>query len=134
MNNLYIPSSLNTPEVQFESEDLTFTFKGDSIIDANDKFYQNLEDFVNSLEQSKPLQLKFNFHFEKFCNNSKRKVLFFLQAVKIFAIKNKCRIIIDWYFDPENKQLSNLGENYEYMTGLRFHSIQPKSVSLENTF
>lgn len=127
MRSLHLKSTESTPEFKFEVEDSQLTVKGNSEGDQSDTFFSSLTEFVNVIEEGKPLRLKCSFEFSNLCRSSKRGLLFFLIRLKDLQRNCNTQLLIDWSYDESNDLVRSIGENLEYMVRLKMNFISNKN-------
>ncbi len=135
MEVLKIKGTNVSPEVNFDHIAMTFEMAGYSRPENVRDFFLPvlswLEEFVNELAQTKPSISKpiaFNFRMIYF-NSSSAKFLFDM-INRINAIhKMKVPVMINWYFDEEDEELKEAGEELSEMADFPFSYYEIKKTS-----
>lgn len=127
MKSLHLKSTEFTPEFKFEIEDSEMIIRGNSEGDNCIPFYTSITEFVNVIEEGKPLLLKCTFDFSNLCRASKRGLLFFLIRLKDLQMNCNTQLIIDWNYEESNDLVRSIGENLEYMVRLKMN-FNPQSI------
>lgn len=131
MRSLHLKPTEFTPEFKFEIEDSQLLVKGNSEGDQSETFYSSLTEFVNVIEEGKPLRLKCSFDYSNLCRSSKRGLLFFLIRLKDLQRNCNTQLLIDWKYDESNDLVRSIGENLEYMVRLKMNFIPQSGQAKE---
>jgi len=134
MEVLNIKGTNVSPEVNFDHKALTFEMAGYSRPENVRDFYMPilswLEQFVAEIITTKPSISKpvaFNFRMIYF-NSSSAKFLFDM-ITHINAIhKNNVPVMINWYFDEDDEELKEAGEELSEMADFPFSYYEVKKV------
>jgi hypothetical protein len=139
MESLYIQGTQNTPEFNFDIDNLFLAFSGHSKINKNSDFYQKITEYIEKVEKLKPTQLEIQFNLQTICRNSKRGILFFLLRIKEIQLDLNAKVTISWLFMSNNNLVKAIGEDLEYMIRIpiKLKSIKKDSyptLQLEESF
>lgn len=132
MEVLKIKGTNVSPEVLFDNKAMTFEMSGYSRPENVRDFYMPvlnwLEQFVTELTTTRPSISKpiaFNFKLIYF-NSSSAKFLFDM-ITHINAIhRNKFPVMINWYFDEDDEELKEAGEELSEMAEFPFSYYEVK--------
>ena len=123
MKSLRLESTKITPEFLFDVENLTLSLNGVSNIEEANSYYSTITNFIDDIEQGKPLRLSCVFNFDVLCRSSKRGLLFFLLRLKDLQTNCGTQLIIDWVCDPNDTLIKSIGLNLDYMVRLKINFI-----------
>ena len=121
MESIFIQGTENTPEFNFDVENLYIALTGHSKIKKNDVFYQELTEYIEEIEKIEPIRLEIEFNLNTICRNSKRGILFFLLRVKEIQMNINTEVKINWLYKPNNELVKAIGEDLEYMVMIPIH-------------
>ena len=110
MENIAIPAAKNKPEVLYLPESKTLELKGRSIPENAEEFYQQIKDWIAANREAiSSGGISLNVHLEYF-NTSSYKCL--LDLFKNFdAINTAGNIVINWYYDADDEDMLEAGED-----------------------
>ncbi|MBN1253360.1 MAG: DUF1987 domain-containing protein [Bacteroidales bacterium] len=120
MESLFINSTNQTPEINFNPESGTFYIEGKSLPDNPIDFYQPVFDWANKYFYSDevPLALTLNFKLEYYNTASSK------QIAKLFKLLEQSpaseNITIKWFYFEEDTDMLEAGERYEMLIKLDF--------------
>ena len=120
--SLHIEPTSITPACQLDFNNGVLDFKGRSSPCSSREFYspiiQNIEGAFNGGNNT----LTANFAFEYF-NTSSSKCLFDLLK-RLARYKNEgADVIINWFYEEEDEDMKEAGEDYEDILGVGFNYI-----------
>ncbi len=127
MNTLKIEATTFTPEINFDIENNTLSFLKVSKPANAIEFYKPVFEFLNYFEKSKVKskvinELVIDFKFDYF-NTATAKILYELLK-KIKNIQEQgVKIIINWYYHPEDEDLLEEGEIMSEALDLSFNFV-----------
>ena len=130
--NLYIEATALSPEIHFNPEKNIFYIKGNSAPeDVRALYYPVIEwikEFIDGIIEGEqkvinplnPLKIEADFNY---FNSSSAKFLFdiFLEIKRLSD--EGIPVIIDWYFDEEDSDMQEAGEDIAQLTGIKFNYI-----------
>ena len=67
MESIFIQGTENTPEFNFDVENLYIALTGHSKIKKNDVFYQELTEYIEEIEKIEPIRLEIEFNLNTIC-------------------------------------------------------------------
>jgi hypothetical protein len=132
METLSIEGSTVNPKVYFSPADRLLEISGYSRPENAREFYMNLiqwiDDYKNSIikdiednNPSEPITLKFNFIY---FNSSSAKFINDIMLVFSEIQKNNIPIKVYWYFDEDDDELKEAGEEFSEMANIPFHYVE----------
>lgn len=110
MNNLYIPASPTTPEIDFRFDEHTLSMRGESYPENASAFYADIIDAVRTyLKTCENINITVNVSLGYF-NSSSTTLLFSLfDALNMAAIADN-HVTLNWYYDEEDETILEFGE------------------------
>ena len=130
MESIFIQGTENTPEFNFDVENLYIALTGHSKIKKNYVFYQELTEYIEEIEKIEPIRLEIEFNLNTICRNSKRGILFFLLRVKEIQMNINTKVTINWLYKHNNDLVKVIGEDLEYMVMI---PIQLKPIEKDSS-
>ena len=123
MEPLFIEGSPKTPSIKFDVDLGLLEIKGRSIPENSIEFYKPLVDWLDEYAGS-PLKLtKVNVQLEYFNTSSSKCILDVFK--KLEAIHNaKNEVIINWYYEEDDEDMLEAGEDYESIIRVPFKMIE----------
>lgn len=131
MENLYIPRTDSTPEIDFKANDLLFEIIGLSKPEDVRKFYYPVIDWLKEFDNevisklTDENTLKLNIKLSYF-NSSSAKFLFDILDT-IGEYRNRIGVKIYWYFEEGDEDHKEAGEELSEMIELPFNYIAVRS-------
>lgn len=123
MERIFIEPTRITPLVNFDPEEGILEMKGRSSPENSIQFYQPIIDGLEAYLQSDKESFIANFAFEYF-NTSSSKCLFDLFK-KLTKINDSGKnLIINWYFEEDDEDMKEAGEDYCDLLDLDFNFIE----------
>jgi len=123
MEPISIEGTPKTPAVKFDAQEGIIEIKGRSIPENSIEFYKPL---VVWLEQyaSNPLELtKVNIQLEYFNTSSSKCILDVFKKLEAIH-KSKNKVIINWYYEEDDEDMLEAGEDYESIIRIPFKMIE----------
>ena len=130
MESIFIQGTENTPEFNFDVENLFIALTGHSKIKKTDGFYQKITEYIEKIEKIKPIRLEIEFNLNTICRNSKRGILFFLLRIKEVQMHLNTEVTINWLYKHNNDLVKVIGEDLEYMVMI---PIQLKPIEKDSS-
>lgn len=123
MEKIFIEPTRVTPLVNFDPEEGILEIKGRSSPENSILFYQRIIDGLDAFAQSEKDQFTASFSFEYF-NTSSSKCLFdvFKRLGRIG--ENGKSIIINWYYEEDDEDMMEAGEDYADLLDLEFNFLE----------
>lgn len=117
---LRIKPTAQTPFICYSDETATFEMKGRSIPEDVTGFYLPVMQWFNFTVQRKPPFMRVAFLLEYFNTHSSRILLEILRKLEKMQEAGS-KVEVDWYFEEEDDEMKDFGEDLEKMTGLPIH-------------
>jgi hypothetical protein len=127
--DLYIKESPTTPEVKFNFETGELEIKGVSIPEDTDEFYNPLlEALEDYLAKDNPEKITISFKLI-YVNTSTSAVLGkIIKLLEPEESENR-QVIVNWYYEMEDEDMKDLGEDFNSFTTLKFELIPCEEIS-----
>jgi hypothetical protein len=125
MGAYYLEATPKTPKLEFDPANELFVISGRSIPENSIEFYKPLLDWLEDYVKTPNSNTKFEVKLEYF-NTSSSKCL-----VEIFRKLEKIKedgkeISIDWYFDEEDEDMQESGEDFKQIIKVPVNMIEVK--------
>lgn len=127
MENILLDSSAKTPAINFDAKSGVLLLKGRSIPENSIEFYKPLNDWLD-LYGEKPLnETTIDMKLEYFNTSSSKCILDLLKRLeKINQAGSK--VSVNWYFESEDEDMEEAGENYQAIIKLPFKMIEVEEI------
>jgi hypothetical protein len=125
MEAYYLEATPKTPKLNFDPRENTFIISGRSIPENSIEFYRPLLDWLENYKHTTKKSINFEVRLEYF-NTSSSKCL-----VEIFRKLEKIQMeghdfTINWYYDEEDEDMQESGEDFKGIIKMPFQMIQNK--------
>ncbi len=118
-NNLYIPSSHNTPEIDFNLETGIFKICGKSVMEDVEAFFEPVIEWLEENIEKSAVPLRFIFNLEYFNIASSKRLLFILYLINDVHLRQK-EVSIEWIFNENDDDMKEVGEDFACMVNVPF--------------
>jgi hypothetical protein len=123
MESLSIEGTAKTPTVKFDAELGVIEIKGRSIPENSIEFYKPLVDWLDKYSKvAKPIT-KVNVQLEYFNTSSSKCILDVFKKLEGIHKANK-EVIINWYYEEDDEDMLEAGEDYESIIRVPFKMIE----------
>jgi len=123
MEPLNIEGTAKTPSVNFSAQEGLIEIKGRSIPENSIEFYKPLVDWLEEYSKSPAALTKVNIQLEYFNTSSSKCILdVFKKLEAIYKAKND--VIINWYYEEDDEDMLEAGEDYESIIRVPFKMIE----------
>ncbi len=128
MEKLFIEGTPKTPTVDFDSSTGKIVLKGRSIPENSIEFYRPMQDWLDEYSSTPADQTVVDIRLEYFNTSSSKCILDFFKSLE--AIKNggKTDVTVNWYFETDDEDMQEAGEDYEAIVGLQFTIIEVDEI------
>ncbi len=123
MESLIIEGTTKTPDVNFNAEKGILEVKGRSIPENSIEFYKPLVDWLEEYAQSPLSKTQVNVHLEYFNTSSSKCILDVFKKLETIH-KNKYDVQINWYYEEDDEDMLEAGEDYESIIRVPFKMIE----------
>lgn len=111
-----------TPFVQIDPDKGLLDFKGRSSPSASLEFYHPILTTIEQIFNGESDTITANFAFEYF-NTSSSKCLFDILKRLAKMRQEGAEVNVNWYYEEEDEDMKETGEDYEDVLGLEFNYI-----------
>jgi hypothetical protein len=123
MEPLLIEGTPKTPSIRFESEQGLIEIKGRSIPENSIEFYKPLVDWLEKYGEGPSSLTKVNIQLEYFNTSSSKCILDVFKKLESIH-KAKHEVIINWYYEEDDEDMLEAGEDYESIIRVPFKMIE----------
>jgi hypothetical protein len=123
MESLIIEGTTKTPDVNFNAEKGLLEVKGRSIPENSIEFYKPLVDWLEEYAQNPLAKSQVNVHLEYFNTSSSKCILDVFKKLEAIH-KNKYDVQINWYYEEDDEDMLEAGEDYESIIRVPFKMIE----------
>lgn len=123
MESLIIDGTTKTPDVNFNAEKGILEVKGRSIPENSIEFYKPLVDWLEEYAQGPLAKTQVNVHLEYFNTSSSKCILDVFKKLETIH-KNKYDVQINWYYEEDDEDMLEAGEDYESIIRVPFKMIE----------
>lgn len=123
MDSIFIEGTPKTPNVSFDGEKGALSLKGRSIPENSIEFYKPLVDWLDSYSGSPQPKTTCVIQLEYF-NTSSSKCLLDLFKKMESMNKNGNEIEINWYYEEDDEDMLEAGEDYQSIINVPFKMIE----------
>jgi hypothetical protein len=127
MENLVIDGSAKTPSIDFNSETGTLVLKGRSIPENSIEFYKPLNDWLDTYTSAPSENTTVEVCLEYFNTSSSKCILDFFKRLEKVN-QGSSAVHINWYFETDDEDMEEAGEDYEAIVGLPFKIIEVAEI------
>lgn len=125
MEAYYLEATPKTPKLDFNPESNTFVISGRSIPENSIEFYKPLLDWLEKYINNPKKSINFEVKLEYFnTSSSKCLVEIFRKFEKIHQAGHA--LTIEWYYDEEDEDMQESGEDFKDIIKVPFRMIQNK--------
>lgn len=123
MESISIEGTPKTPSVSFDASTGTIEIKGRSIPENSIEFYRPLVEWLEEYSKEPQKLTTVNIQLEYFNTSSSKCILDVFK--KLEAIKKaRNEVIINWYYEEDDEDMLEAGEDYESIIRIPFKMIE----------
>jgi hypothetical protein len=123
MEAINIESSPKTPSIKFIQDDGVIEIKGRSIPENSIEFYKPLVDWLEDYAKDPLQKTLVNIQLEYFNTSSSKCILDVFKKLEAIH-KSKHDILINWYYEEDDEDMLEAGEDYESIIRVPFKMIE----------
>jgi hypothetical protein len=116
-------ATMKTPSIEFDSVQGLLEIKGRSNPENTLDFYRPLVAWVDEYVQNPAEKTIVNIHLEHFNTSSSKSILEVFRALEPIHKIKKGEIVVNWFYEDDDEDILEAGENYEAITGLPFRMV-----------
>ena len=126
MNPLVIKETIDSPYVHLNKENNIFEIKGKSLPENVNIFYQPIIDWFSDYFTNPNSETIIHFKLD-YLNTASSKALLSLFLVVEDAVKNGANVYVKWYYEEDDEDMKDIGEEYSNIIQIPFEIIQVKN-------
>ena len=123
MDSITIEGTPKTPTISFHLEKGFLEIKGRSIPENSIEFYKPLVEWLEKYAGKPKNQTQVNIQLEYFNTSSSKCILDVFKKLEAIH-KNGSEIIINWYYEEDDEDMLEAGEDYQAIINVPFKMIQ----------
>ena len=125
MENLVIEPSNKTPKITFNHATGILEIAGRSIPENSVDFYKPVLDWLDNYNESPQPKTEFVFKLEYFNTSSSKCLLDIFRKLEKLK-ENGNNTIVKWYFDEDDEDMEESGEDFQEIIDVPFQMIELK--------
>ena len=123
MEPIKIEGTPKTPTVKFDKSEGVFEIKGRSIPENSVEFYNPLVDWLDNYKEDPLPKTEVNIRLEYFNTSSSKCILDVFKKLEAIH-KAKYEVIVNWYYEEDDEDMLEAGEDYESIIRVPFKMIE----------
>lgn len=123
MELINIEGTPKTPTVSMDPNSGVVEIKGRSIPENSIEFYKPLVDWLDEYAKGPSAKTVVNIRLEYFNTASSKCILDVFKKLEVLK-KNSADVIINWYYEEDDEDMLEAGEDYESIIKVPFKMIQ----------
>ncbi len=123
MEPLIIEGTPKTPTVRFDADEGVVEIKGRSIPENSVEFYKPLVDWLEDYKNNPKPKSTVNIQLEYFNTSSSKCILDVFKKLEAIH-KAKHDVEINWYYEEDDEDMLEAGEDYESIIRIPFKMIE----------
>lgn len=127
MEKLIIEGSAKTPSIEFDFETGILALKGRSIPENSIEFYKPLNDWLDNYSETPQVKTTVEVRLEYFNTSSSKCILDFFKRLEKVN-QGESSVHVNWYFETDDEDMEEAGEDYEAIVGLPFSIIEVEEI------
>lgn len=128
MENLVIEGTAKTPTVEFDATTGKIVLKGRSIPENSIEFYRPMQDWLKEYGATPAGKTVVDIRLEYFNTSSSKCILDFFKSLESIKNDGKTDVSVNWYFETDDEDMQEAGEDYEAIVGLPFTIIEVDEI------
>lgn len=126
MDSINIEGTPKTPSVKFNAETGVLEIAGRSIPENAVEFYKPLVDWIENYGSAAQSKTEVNIRLEYFNTSSSKCILDVFK--KLESVNGKTEITINWYFEEDDEDMLEAGEDYEAIINIPFKMVEIEEI------
>ncbi len=123
---LTVAPTSNTPAIEFDSVSGVLTISGKSIAEDSQEFYRPLIEALTEYKKQPRLQTTVNLKLVYLNTSSSKSILDVLRLIE--SLKENSEVIINWFYEKEDEDMLEVGEDYCEIVNLPFRMVEVDSL------
>ncbi|MCR9172234.1 MAG: DUF1987 domain-containing protein [bacterium] len=128
MENLVIEGTAKTPTVEFDASEGKIVLKGRSIPENSIEFYRPMQDWLKEYSIAPAVKTVVDIRLEYFNTSSSKCILDFFKSLESIKSAGNSDVTVNWYFETDDEDMQEAGEDYEAIVGLPFTIIEVDEI------
>lgn len=127
MDSLQLEGSAKTPSIDFNGDTGVLELRGRSIPENSIEFFKPLNDWLDNYGNAPKSTTSINVKLEYFNTSSSKCILdLFKRLEKLNG--NSTEVSVNWYFEKDDEDMEEAGEDYQAIVGLPFKIIEVEEI------
>ena len=122
MEQMIIEGTPKTPSIKFNQEEGIIEIKGRSIPENSIEFYKPVVEWLEKYAKDPLKKTLVNIQLEYFNTSSSKCLLDIFKKLEAIH-KSKNEVIINWYYEEDDEDMLEAGEDYESIIRVPFKMI-----------
>ncbi len=122
MDTINLEGSPKTPTVNFDAATGVIEIKGRSIPENSVEFYKPLVDWLDEYANNPHDDTQVNIQLEYFNTSSSKCILDVFKKLEV--VKANKEVVINWYYEEDDEDMLEAGEDYQSILKLPFKMIE----------
>jgi hypothetical protein len=127
MENLHLEGSAKTPSINFDAAAGKLELKGRSIPENSVEFYKPLNDWIDTYGKAPVAETAVDVKLEYFNTSSSKCILDLFKKLESIS-GDRTNVIINWYFEEDDEDMEEAGQDYQAIIGLKFNIIEVEEI------
>ena len=127
MEKFHLEGSPKTPTVDFNAESGVLVLRGRSIPENSVEFYAPLNTWLEQYESRPSPKTVLDMKLEYFNTSSSKCILDLFKRLEKMNGK-ETSVHVNWYFETEDEDMAEAGEDYEAIVELPFSIIEVEEI------
>jgi len=123
MEPLLIEGTPKTPSIRFDAQQGIVEIKGRSIPENSIEFYKPLVEWLEKYGEAPVALTQVNIQLEYFNTSSSKCILDVFKKLEAIH-KAKHEVVINWYYEEDDEDMLEAGEDYESIIRVPFKMIE----------
>jgi len=126
MEILILEGTTKTPTIEFKPGEGYLLLRGRSIPENSIEFYKPLIEGLDAYNSNPQSKTTVDIQLEYFNTSSSKCVLDVLK--KLEAINGNSEVIINWYYEEDDEDMLEAGEDYQAIIDIPFKMIEVEEL------
>lgn len=123
MDSIFIEGTPKTPNINFDNDKGSLLLKGRSIPENSIEFYKPLVDWLDAYANAPKAKTVCDVQLEYFNTSSSKCLLDLFKKMEAMS-KNGNEIVINWYYEEDDEDMLEAGEDYQSIINVPFKMIE----------
>lgn len=127
MENLKLDGSAKTPSIDFNAETGVLELQGRSIPENSVEFYKPINEWIETYGANPQSKTTIDVKLEYFNTSSSKCILDLFKQLEGLN-GNGTDVHVNWYFEEDDEDMEEAGEDYEAIISLPFKMIEVDEI------